>query len=71
MTLPQLTADPDPAVCRRKAELCGSVLASLGVLQPGLSCRRGMVLYEQHTVLLVLASNTLKVRHHNIIITML
>ena len=44
------------------------MLASLGVLQPGLSCRRGMVLYEQHTVLLVLASNTLKVRHHNIII---
>ena len=43
------------------------MLASLGVLQPGLSCRRGMVLYEQHTVLLVLASNTLEVSHHNII----
>ena len=44
------------------------MLASLAVLQPGLSCRRGMVLYEQHTVLLVLASNALKVRHHNITI---
>ena len=54
-------------MCRRKAELCGSVLASLALLQPGLSCRRGMVLYEQHTVLLVLASNTLKVRQDNII----
>ena len=55
-------------MCGRKAELCASVLASLALLQPGLSCRRGMVLYEQHTVLLVLASNTLKVRQDNIII---
>ena len=44
------------------------MLASLAVLQPGLSCRRGMVLYEQHTVLLVLASNTLKVSQDNTII---
>ena len=40
--------------CFRKKALCEETLKVLDKLQPGYSCRRGMILYEYHTVLLVL-----------------
>merc|ERR1719499_927616 len=38
----------------RKRQLCQETLSSLDKLQPGYTCRRGMILYEYHTVLLIL-----------------
>ena len=33
--------------------MCEEMLTQLDLLQPGFSCRRGMILYELHTALLV------------------
>ena len=39
---------------QRKRQLCEEMVSLLDILQPGFSCRRGMILYELHTVLLIL-----------------
>ena len=43
----------------RKRQLCEEVLSLLDTLQPGFSCRRGMILYEYHTILLILGKMNL------------
>ena len=37
----------------RKRTLCEEMLTYLDIIQPGFSCRRGMILYELHTALLI------------------
>ena len=43
----------------RKRQLCEEVLSLLDTLQPGFTCRRGMILYEFHTILLILGKMNL------------
>merc|ERR1719400_2827419 len=45
----------------RKRILCEETLQALDILQPGYSCRRGLVLYELHTALLLIGRNKLEV----------
>ena len=52
----------DSRQLERKAALCEETLTSLNILQPGFSCRRGLVLYELHTALLLLGRKRLEVR---------
>ena len=42
-----------PAQLGRKVELCEAALAALDILQPQVTSRRGLVLYELHTGLLL------------------
>ena len=46
---------------QRKTRLCQETLTALDILQPGHSCRRGLVLYELHTALLLGGRNKLQV----------
>ena len=46
----------------RKRILCEETLQSLDILQPGYSCRRGMILYELHTALLLCGRHNIQVQ---------
>ena len=48
----------------RKRILCEETLEALDILQPGYSCRRGMVLYELHTALLLCGRHNIQVNNN-------
>ena len=52
----------DRSQVERKRRLCEDTLEALDILQPGYSCRRGMVLYELHTALLLCGRQNIQVR---------
>ena len=49
----------------RKRKLCEETLETLNILQPGYSCRRGMILYELHTALLLSGRHNIQVNAHS------
>ena len=51
----------DRSQVERKRRLCEETLEALDILQPGYSCRRGMVLYELHTALLLCGRQNIQV----------
>ena len=51
----------DRSQVERKRRLCEDTLEALDILQPGYSCRRGMVLYELHTALLLCGRQNIQV----------